>query len=392
MSASGRLAPWAVAGAALLVAACGSSPAARTEEAGQGGPTAQGDGADVAVLQAYLDLAFEKMDQGAIGEGIHNFVAILAEIQRAGRISEEARQFGVRAEGELSKIGSGLALSPGGEWMDADRNQISASTLEVGTSRALSPNVTLTYAYGGTRTLVSGAPVVFEFAAGSGALVTPVATNEYGQANTTVTSLDDAKAENVIRATVSYRVQGFVYSFPGASRDFAYVPPVRRATILVLERASLESGETYVSAEPVALDRTYNVLRGVPFGYTPYNGRLLGDRYMRVFGGEGEAIRSLGLEEGVSYLIMVLSDAYYVRQVELNGKKYELYTTKTNATTRVVRAADGAILYSGTVQAVDGQGNTGEKAIVDGFRNAAARMAEKLAADLDQIGQTLLGG
>ncbi len=86
------------------------------------------------------------------------------------------------------------------------------------------------------------------------------------------------------------------------------------------------------------------------------------------------------------------NDAYYVKQVELNGKKYNLFKSKTNATTRVIRAADGAVLYSGTVQNVDGQGNTEDKAFVDGFRAAATEMAKKLDADLAEIRRALLGG
>jgi hypothetical protein len=332
------------------------------------------------------------MDQGLISEGILNFVTILSEVSRTKATSDDAKQFVKSAEEELNQIGSALSLSAAVEWTDQDKNQVSASTLDVGTPKARSPSVTLTYSYGGTKTVVSGAPVMFEFAKGEGILVTPVTTNEYGQANTTITSLTNVRTENIVRATVSYRVKGYAYTFKGASRDFAYVPPVKKATILVLERATMEDGKIYVSAEPIILDRTFNVLKKIDFQYSPYNGKLLGDQYMKVFGGENASIRALGLEEGVSYLVMVLSDAYYVKQVELNGKKYELYKSKTNGTTRVIRAADGAILYSGTVQSVDGQGNTPEKTVIDGFRTTADKMAEKLEADLKEITKTLLGG
>lgn len=394
-----------VVAAAALCASCASKPPATTDGSASAGTQAAAkpagtqpaqaqpaEKAEVAALQKYLDEAYTKMDQGLISEAILNFVTILSEVSRTKTTSDDAKQFAKSAEEELNKIGTALSLSAAVEWMDQDKNQVSGSTLDVGTPNARGPSVTLTYSYGGTKTVVTGAPVMFEFLKGEGVLVTPVTTNEYGQANTTVTSLADVRTENIVRATVSYRVKGYAYTFKGASRDFAYVPPVKKASILVLERATMDDGGTYVSTEPVILDRTFNVLKKIDFQYTPYNGKLLGDLYLKVFGGDNPSIKALGLEEGVAYLVMVLSDAYYVKQVELNGKKYELYKSKTNGTMRVIRTADGAILYSGTVQSVDGQGNTAQKAVIDGFRMTADKMAQKLDADIKEISRTLIGG
>jgi len=62
---------------------------------------------------------------------------------------------------------------------------------------------------------------------------------------------------------------------------------------------------------------------------------------------------------------------------------------QTNATTWLIRVSDGRIMYSGSVQAVAGQGGRREKAVLDGFRNAAAVMAEKLQQDLVEIERVL---
>ena len=48
-------------------------------------------------------------------------------------------------------------------------------------------------------------------------------------------------------------------------------------------------------------------------------------------------------------------------------------------------------MYSGTVQAVGGQGGSEEKAILDGFRNAAQAMAEKLEVEYGEIDRVLAG-
>jgi hypothetical protein len=43
------------------------------------------------------------------------------------------------------------------------------------------------------------------------------------------------------------------------------------------------------------------------------------------------------------------------------------------------------------VQAVAGQGGTSEKAALDGLRNAAAAMQDKVAQELPEIGRALAG-
>jgi hypothetical protein len=77
--------------------------------------------------------------------------------------------------------------------------------------------------------------------------------------------------------------------------------------------------------------------------------------------------------------------------VELAGKKYNIWKSQTTATTRLIRVADGKVMYSGTVQAVAGQGGSAEKASLDGLRNAASAMADKIAQDLPEIQRVLSG-
>jgi hypothetical protein len=199
-----------------------------------------------------------------------------------------------------------------------------------------------------------------------------------------VTRLDDPGAESVVRASLLYRVGGFTYVFEGVSKDFVFIPPARKAAILVMEKAG-----SLVVDDPVILDSVYNKLKGVAFDFSQYSGKLLGEEFLKVFGGDPQAIRKMGLEKEVSYLVMVLSDGYNVSQVELAGKKYNIFKSQTTATTRLIRVSDGKIMYSGTVQAVPGQGGTQDKAVLDGLRNAAAAMAEKIQEELTEIERVL---
>ncbi len=348
--------------------------------------TATGDGELAGRLNEYLENGLAKIEQGAISEGINQLVTILAEAEEAGSTSGDIRAIVDAAETELTKIAAGLEMEPGTEWMEANKNQISASSIDVGTENSLNPSVILTYNFGSGKALITGAPIYFEFVQGSGLLTNFVATNDYGQSNCAIARLDNPNGENIVRASLVYRVKGYSYPFQGITKDFVFVPPARKATILVMEKAG-----DRIQEDPVILDSVYNRLKEMAFDFSQYNGVLLGDAFMKVFGGDPSEIRRMGLEKEVSYLVMVLNDGYYVNQVELGGKKYNIFKSQTTATTRIIRVSDGKIMYSGTVQAVGGQGGSEEKAVLDGFRNAAQAMAEKLDADYPEIDSALAG-
>ena len=358
----------------------------------QGGPeqpketAARGDGELAQRLNEYLENGLAKVERGAISEGINQLVTIMAEAEEAGSTSGDIRAIVDTADTELTKIAAGLEMEPGTEWVDANKNQISASSIDAGTKNALNPSVILTYNFGSGKALITGAPIYFEFVQGSGLLTTFVATNDYGQSNCAIARLDNPNGENVVRASLVYRVKGYSYPFQGITKDFVYVPPARKATILVMEKA----GEL-IQDDPVILDSVYNRLKDMTFDFSQYNGVLLGNAFMRVFGGDPGEIKRMGLEKEVSYLVMVLNDGYYVNQVELGGKKYNIFKSQTTATTRIIRVSDGKIMYSGTVQAVGGQGGSEDKAILDGFRNAAQAMEEKLDSDYPEIDRVLAG-
>jgi hypothetical protein len=381
---------------------CPSAPAPVQQPGGAGSASGQAQGSDqqpgskqsvqagdnelALRLNEFLENGLEKIDRGVISEGINQLVTVMAEAEEAGSTSGDIRVIVDTAETQLTKIAAAFEMEAGTEWVDANKNQISASSIDVGAENSLNPSVILTYNFGSGKALVTGAPIYFEFVQGSGLLTNFVATNDYGQANCAIARLDNPNRENIVRASLVYRVKGYSYPFQGITKDFVFVPPARRATILVMEKAG-----DRIQDDPVILDSVYNRLKDMAFDFSQYNGVLLGDAFMTVFGGDPNEIRRLGLEKEVSYLVMVLNDGYYVNQVELAGKKYNIFKSQTTATTRIIRVSDGKIMYSGTVQAVGGQGGSDDKAILDGFRNAAQAMADKLEADYPEIDRVLAG-
>jgi len=247
-------------------------PEQKTESA------AVGDNELAQRLNEFLENGLQKLDQGAISEGINQLVSVLAEVNTAGSTSGDIRAIVSTAETELTKIAAGLEMEAGTEWIDANKNQISASAIDVGTEYSLNPSVILTYNFGAGKALITGAPIYFEFVQGSGLLTNFVATNDYGQANCAIARLDNPNSETIVRASLVYRLKGYSYPFQGITKDFVYVPPSRKATILVMEKA----GEK-IQDDPVILDSVYNRLKDMAFDFSQYNGVLLGDDFMKVF-------------------------------------------------------------------------------------------------------------
>ena len=363
--------------AAFLASCATPGPAPEPRQAGQ---ETKGPAEALSRMQQFFDSGAAKIGEGSVMEGARLLVAVLSERQALANPSREAQDLAGRAEAELTGLASALALDSGVEWLDVNKNQLSGSALDIGSPKSMQPSVILSYTMGRGRTLVAGAPIVFEFVKGGGVATAFVTTNEYGQATCSIARLDSQTAESVIRAGVVFTVGGFSYRLQGVERDFVFVPPSRRATILALERLPKA-----LNQPPIILDPVYNTLKGVAFDFSNYDGTLMGDAFMRVFSGDPKAIQSLGMQKEVSYLVMVLNDCTVVNQVVIDGKTYNIFKSQTTATTRIIRVADGKILYSGAVQAVIGQGGDASKAGMDGLRKAAVEMSEKLSRELGAI-------
>jgi hypothetical protein len=369
-----------VAVVVAVAAACVSSGPA--PEAG----TRTGTSGSIDRMREYLDNGMAKVADGAVAEGARQLVAVLAERQKPGVVGADADEIAGLAETELGKIGAALSLEAGPEWLDEANNQRTASTLDVGTPKALQPSVILTYNMGRGRSLVAGAPIAFAFERGGGSLTAAVNTNELGQATCSLGRLDDVASEQVVRAAVEYRVEGLAYRFEGVMKDFAYAPPGNRAIIVALERTP-----TAIVQPPAVLDAVFNALRGVNLDFSHFDGALAPREFEKLFAGDRSAIAALGLGEDVAYLVTVLNECPRTSQIVLQGKAMNLWKAPTSATVRLIRALDGKILFSGTAEGA-GQGGTAEKAAFDGLSAAASAIAQLISDRLPEIEAALAEG
>lgn len=179
---------------------------------------------------------------------------------------------------------------------------------------------------------------------------------------------------------MTYSVNGYEYTLTGLLRDFAFVPAKRKAVIVALEK-----WQHGIVDNPLLLDAVFQELSSIQFDFLHHSGLLSELEFMEVFQGDQQAIREFGASKGVSYLIMVLTDCHYLQQMSLQGKTYDIFTSKTRTTMRIVRVSDGKILYSRSVGDVKGQGGTEEKAMIDGFQKTAEEMTDAIRQDRSEI-------
>ncbi len=378
----------------MMLASCATTPGPASAPAAPSGPAAaaaaapESGGETVARMKALLETGRDRLDQGLVSDGIKQLVAVLAERQQLASPSREANELAASAETELGKLGSALALEPDTSWLDAANNQVVGQTLD---PKRLQPSVILTIKQSGGRSLVSNAPIQFAFVRGGGVLAGSVNTNDFGQANCAIASFDNASAEQIVRASLVYRVRSFTYAFKGVERDFVYMPPLQRATLVVLERSPLG-----VSSDPFVVDPVFQALKAIKYDFSLYNGALSPQAFLRAYEGDAAAIGAMGLDKDVSYLVVLLNDCTGVRQLELGGRRYNLFVSDARATLRVVRKADGKIMYQTSVErahakGTHGQGGTQDKAVQDVLRAISADLAAAVKGDLATISVALKG-
>jgi len=344
-----------------------------------GAPAAASD--PVAEMSAYLSKAQDAADSNHLSEAIRSYVAVLAMAEESP--SPEAKAKADEASAQLARIATRLSLEPAGEWVDPKGTQIAGDARSLGKGGGLSPAVYLFENFGTGKSPVADAPIYFQFAKNSGSMVAFVTTDAYGKANTTVAKIDEPGKDAVIRAYPVLKSRGKSFAFQAVYRDFAYLPPAN-----VLKILALESSESGVSDNPGTVDSVAAVLKQTGLQVLPFNAKLATEDFRRAYGGDAKALRALGVSAASPYAAFVLVDVAPARQMELNGKKYNIYTAGASLSFRLVRV-DGSIVYSLPIDGLKGQGGTKEAAIADAFKRARDTVGPELQKRLDAIQDSL---
>jgi len=335
----------------------------------------------VSEMSAYLAKAQDAADSNHLAEAIRSYIAVLAIAEESP--SPDAKAKADLASAQLQRIGTRLSLEPAGEWLDAKGTQVAGDARGLGKDGGLSPAVYLFENFGTGKSPVGDAPIYFQFAKNSGSLMSFVTTDAYGKANTTVAKLDMPGKDAVIRAFPLFKSRGKTYAFQSVFRDFAYLPPSNVVKVL-----ALESSELGVSDNPGTVDSVATALKQTGLQILPFNAKLATEDFRKAYAGEPKALRSLGVTASSPYAAFVLVEVAPARQMELNGKKYNIFTAAAPVSFRLVRA-DGSIVYSLPVDGVKGQGGTRDAAIADAFKRARDAIGPELQKRLDAIQDSL---
>ncbi len=149
-------------------------------------------------MEELLETGVEKLNEGLLSEGMKRLVSVLAEKQKLSRSFPQAEEVAQAAQIELAKLQTSIALEADPVWLDDSMNQKVGSTLNI----ELGPVVILTWRTTTGRSLISNAPIRFEFIKGSGTVTEEVNTNSYGQASCGIGSFAQPQKEQVIRASL----------------------------------------------------------------------------------------------------------------------------------------------------------------------------------------------
>jgi hypothetical protein len=348
------------------------------------GPAVAPPSLAISEIDDLLAKARDAADSNHLAEAIRAYISVIA-IHEEGA-SSATKDKAEEAAAALARIGGRLSLEPAGDWIDEKGAQVAALSRPAGKDGIKAPSVYLFENFGAGKSPVPDAPVFFEFSRNSGSIIQLVTTDAYGKANTTVARIDQPGKEAVIRAYPLFRARGKTYAFKTVFRDFAYLPPSNVARVLVLE-----SSELGASDNPQVVDSAMAVLKSTGLQFAPYNGKLSPEAFRLAFGGDTSALAVLRGESGesaASYVAFVLVEAAEIRQMELNGKKYNIYTCVVNTTFRLVRS-DGTAVFALPLDPVKGQGGTREAAVSDGYRRARDALSPALQASLTAIRDAL---
>ncbi|HET7839263.1 MAG TPA: hypothetical protein VFL04_05855 [Rectinemataceae bacterium] len=341
-------------------------------------------------MDALLAKAREAIDSNHLAEGIRSYVGVIAlfEASAPGQTAgtDEAAAARAKAEAaasELARIGARLSIEPASEWLDATGSQVAAATGRVGKADGLSPGLYLYENFGSGKSPVPDAPIHFEFTKNGGSIVPLVSTDAYGKANTTIASLDEPGKEAVVRAYPVFSSRGKTYAFRSVFRDFSFLPAAKTARVLAFASSELGQG-----GDALTVDSLVSALEPSGLRLSPYNGAMEMEGFRKALAGDGPTLASISSDAASPYVALALVEVGEIRQVELNGRKYNIFSATARAGFRIVRS-DGHAVWALPIEGIRAQGGSRESAVADGYRKAREALMAELRKRADEIRDAL---
>jgi hypothetical protein len=210
-------------------------------------------------------------------------------------------------------------------------------------------------------------------------------TDSFGRANANLLKLDSGADSAIIRATPVFKSRGFTYAFKSVFLDFSYLPPSN--TLLAM---SLSESELGVEANSLAADVLAPELKAVGLQVAPSSGGAQREAFMAAYQGDGAAVSSLLSSSGASYLLLVYIDVDSIRQIEYNGKLYNLFSAYGKAAMRLI-ASDGTIVHTIPIEGLKGDGGNKADSVKKAYAQAQEALLSRLREELPQLRKALQG-
>ncbi len=375
---------WRSAALALFLAAalagCATTSAPQTVEQpneATGESSSDDRTTDVSDLEPLLESGERALGRGQIAEAVERFVTVLAADPDASTAA------GAGASERLAELAAGLRLEPGSAWVDQSGNQRSGDARVVGREGSLYPEVVLTLNLGGGRSVVPDLPVRFRFVQGQGLLNRIVTTSEFGQANTVIIELEEDLDKYIVEAMPVVTVDGYEYKFQTVTREFTYTRGLSTVALVGADRRV--DGTSAAGGAAATVDALFAALETSRTGgtYYPVDAAQVGEDLERLLAGDREALRRIGDTAQAAYIMIITVDTNRVGQVELDGQAYNIFQFFGSGSIRLIRSADGEVLFTTATEEIRGQGNNTESAERDGRKNvreALAALVETSAA------------
>lgn len=280
--------------------------------------------------------ASRALDYGQYVEAIE----LLIRAQRRGSEAAQAR---------LEELEAAMSLQPAASWLDASGKQIEGRLIDFEATGGLDPAVQATINLGSGQAAVGDLPVVFEAVRGAAEVVSPVTTTDYGLANSRVLSVSDPYESLVIRAQVVFQIDDRPYVFEALSRDFAFQPLGRRASLAVVVVDGSE-----VRYQDRDTDRIAAALGGEELTFVSQSPLPPPEALLGTAEGQGSA-------EDVT--VVVVAEVVEAEQVTLGERVFDIWTAEVATAYRVLRTEDRRLLRQVVGPRETGQGSTRDQAV-----------------------------
>lgn len=280
------------------------------------------------------------------------------------------------ARGRLEELEAAMSLQPGDPWIDDGGHQIEGRLLDFETGGGLEPAVLATINLGAGRAAVADMPIVFEAVSGSADLISPVATSEYGTANSRVLSVENPYEPLVLRARVVFTIDGRPYALESLYRDYTYQPLGRRASFLFLVRDGNELRYTDRNTDRLASALSTEGLEFVAPARLPDPAALLDAGTPGDGNRPAEAGPAAAPAENVT--VLVVADVLEAAQVTLGERVFDIWQAEVSLSYRVLRTEDRRLLRQLAGPREEGQGSTRAGAVADALERAVADLESRI--------------